>query len=142
MIQFAHPEYALALVMALLLALLILTKRFPDVQGCIDLINALSTNGGNILVLSLFTGITFIAGLHYLYWSDGKTGPEFGQGFQWISGGVCGLFAGGLLKTLTSMPMTTATKPGSTITEKTQTTTEKITPPTPEVPPVPPAASE
>lgn len=133
-----HPEFIITLFIMVAIFSLFLLRRMPDVQGTIDLINVLNTKGGNILVLTVITLISFFAGLHFLYQMldkihDGKLSGNdalIGMGFQWISGGVTVGALSALFKTMSPEDMSTATKPSTSTTERTSTTTEKVTPPT------------
>lgn len=92
-----------------LLAILQFAKRLPSREGAIDMIGALNSRGGNILVLAGLSIWFFQVGMKFMYYliemvSAKKLDDSNSLamlGIQWITGAAFGGAFGALLKTMT-----------------------------------------
>jgi len=101
-------EGAALLLMAAAFAL-IWTNRFPSLETIVKMLEALNTKGGNLLLLSFFTGLFAIISIRtFLYIIDLSVNGKMNQdntfalqAIAWVTGGLTTGFMGALLKTMT-----------------------------------------
>lgn len=85
------------------------TNRLPSLETIVKLLEALNTKGGNLMLLSFFTGLFAIISIRtFLYIIDLSVNGKMPQdntfalqAIAWVTGGLTTGFMGALLKTMT-----------------------------------------
>jgi len=114
------------LFIVLVYVFLALKNKLPSVESVRKIISALDDRGGNIVVLALFSGWFFIAGLHAFYFAIGLISQNkidakdaiLMMMVTWLTGSAFGGSFGAMLKTLNgqmSVPPPTGGPPVPTV---------------------------
>ena len=99
------PDYMLLLMFVLGFTILLVFGKLPSADSFERVIHALNSRGGNILILSLFTLLSFEGALRLIYFilthNVAETNPAISIGVSFVTGTAFGGFSSTLYKAMT-----------------------------------------
>jgi hypothetical protein len=139
---FNWVDYGTVLAFVLIWAFLQYREKLPPVASFRDFVNIWNSRGGNILVLLALTIYSLRISMRLIYHfvaliSEGKIDEKSAiimVSVSWLTGGVFGLFAGALIKTMTGseggtpVPPTIAPEQSSSVSTVTSATSSAAPP--------------
>ena len=97
------PEYLTGLLILAAIVILSLAKKLPSAEGFDHFLHALDSRGGNLLLLAIFTFVSYEGSIKLIYFvinHNVSQNPATIAGISWVTGAAFGGFSSTLFKAM------------------------------------------